>query len=1115
MLLDTLATRGAPVLALSALATLAFVPARTGAPAPRADVAPRPALAEPAMSPDRREIAFTSGGDLWVVPAAGGTATLLVSHPAHEARPLWSPDGTRLAFTSTRTGNGDVYVLTLATGALQRITFDDQGDQLDAWSRDGRWLYFSSTSRDIAGMNDVWRVAATGGTPQQVAADRYANEYWAQPSPSDAGTLAITARGLTSGQWWRRGHSHIDESEIWMVRDVAPGAAASGGAPRYAPVTHGGAKDMWPMWAADGRTLYFVRDTAGVQNVWTVGASGGTATRVTSFRDGRVLWPTMSYDGRTITFERDFRLWTLDVASKEVREVPVTLRGASATTGPEHVSLSQGFQEVAVAPDGRKVAFVARGEVFAASAKDGGDGERLTRTPGATEGQLAWLPDSRRLLYMSDRDGAWRLWMWDFATAKETQLTRGDASDAEPELSPDGKLVAFVRGGRELRVLDLATRQERVLARGVFDRWPFLTDGAMAWSPDGKWLAYWNTGTRLLSNVFVVPAAGGEPRQVSFLPNTNGGSLRWSPDGTYLLAVSGQRTEPGVVVRIDLQPRTPRFREDQFRELFRDPGSPRPNVPSPQPGTPSTPTPSRDTAATARTARVADSAARTTPARSAITIDFDGIRQRLTIVPVGVDVGNVTVSPDGKTMLMVASAAGQQNLYTWSLDELARETPVARQLTSTAGFKSSVQWSADSKEVWYLENGRIVAMPVESRQARPLAVNAELDVDFAAEKAAVFEGGWRVLDDWFYDEKFHGVDWTRVRDAYAPVAAGARTQDELRRVMNVMIGELNASHTGAGGPGFNPGVTTGRLGLRFDRAAYERDGRLVVTEIIPLSPAATSRAIEVGDRVASVDGQPVDARTNLDSLLTFRIGRRVVLGVARGGAGASGTREVAVRPANATTEKGLLYRGWVESRRAYVEKASGGRLGYVHMLDMGAPSLTQLQLDLDAMNMAREGVVIDVRNNNGGFVNAYALDIFTRRGYMSMQPRGAPRGNARTVLGQRSLELPTALVTNQHSLSDAEDFTEGYRALKLGPVIGEPTAGWIIYTSNITLLDGTSVRVPFTRITDQAGKDMELVPRPVDVPVKRPIGEWYSGRDAQLDAAVTELLGRLGKVAGR
>ena len=216
-----------------------------------------------------------------------------------------------------------------------------------------------------------------------------------------------------------------------------------------------------------------------------------------------------------------------------------------------------------------------------------------------------------------------------------------------------------------------------------------------------------------------------------------------------------------------------------------------------------------------------------------------------------------------------------------------------------------------------------------------------------------------------------------------------------------------------------------------------------------------------------------------------------------------------MRPVSTATEKGLLYRAWVESRRAYVTKASGGRLGYVHMIDMSDVALRQLYNDLDAENHEREGIVIDIRNNNGGFVNAYALDVFTRKSYLNMQSRGDPVTGARTALGQRSLERPTVLVTNQHSLSDAEDFSEGYRTMKLGQVVGEPTAGWIIYTSNQMLLDGTTVRLPGTRITGADGKDMELSPRPVDQLVVRPVGESYSGRDVQLDAAVKTLLAAL------
>jgi tricorn protease len=261
-----------------------------------------------------------------------------------------------------------------------------------------------------------------------------------------------------------------------------------------------------------------------------------------------------------------------------------------------------------------------------------------------------------------------------------------------------------------------------------------------------------------------------------------------------------------------------------------------------------------------------------------------------------------------------------------------------------------------------------------------------------------------------------------------------------------------------------------------------------------------------GDVLATVDGRSIDAPTNLDELLAYRTGKQTVLGLVTP---AGVRRSVTVLPVSGGTERGLLYRSWVESRRAYVEKASGGRLGYVHMADMGDASLRQLYVDLDAEQHAREGVVVDVRNNNGGFVNAYALDVLTRRPYLSMQGRDQERTSARSQLGQRSLELPTVLVTNQHSLSDAEDFTEGYRAMKLGRVVGEPTSGWIIFTSNRTLLDGTTVRLPSTRITGADGKDMEMNPRPVDLLVVRPVGESYSGRDTQLDAAVRDLLATL------
>lgn len=268
---------------------------------------------------------------------------------------------------------------------------------------------------------------------------------------------------------------------------------------------------------------------------------------------------------------------------------------------------------------------------------------------------------------------------------------------------------------------------------------------------------------------------------------------------------------------------------------------------------------------------------------------------------------------------------------------------------------------------------------------------------------------------------------------------------------------------------------------------------------------AVAGKVRIGDYLVAVDGTPLGKGTNLDALLDHKVGKRVALTVA-GAADGKDTRDVAVRPVTQTVEKGLLYREWVEANRANVNKASGGRLGYVHMIDMGAPALAQLHVDLDADNHSRDGVVVDVRNNNGGFVNVYAIDVLARRGYLTMTQRGLPSTPARPVLGQRALESPTILVTNQHSLSDAEDFTEGYRALGLGKVVGEPTAGWIIYTWSVRLIDGSSFRLPRTRITAADGTPMEMHPRPVDIAVTRPIGEGLSGKDSQLDAAVTALL---------
>jgi Tol biopolymer transport system component len=1092
--------------------------------AQRGSVAPLPSFGEPGISPDGSTIAFVSGGDIWEAPGRGGDARLLVSHPATESRPLFSPDGRRLAFTSTRSGNGDVYVLTLARGEVSRLTFDDANELVSGWSADSKSIYFQSTSHEISGVLDVYRVPADGGTPMPVAADRYTTEYFGVPSPS-GDSVAITARANAGSQWWRKGHSHLDESEIWVVRDA-----------KYQQVTNGGAKDAWPMWSPgndDGKTLYFMSDRSGAQNIWGATVPSATVPRavlgaavqgampgakaITTFKDGRVLWPSISKDGKTIAFERDFGIWTVDTGTNQAREVPIVLRGAPAAAAVEHRTFTDQIQELALSPDGKKIAFAVHGDIFSASAKDGGDAARVTSTAGE-EGELAWAPDSRRLAYMSDRDGTHHLFLYDFGTDRETQLTSGRGRDDMPRFSPDGKWLAFQRDSRELRVIDLTApaappgdNAEKLIATGVFDTPPFFDPRDIAWSPDSRFIAYVSAGAKTFTNVHVAPVAAGSARPISFLANTNAGSLSWSPDGTYLTLATAQRTEPGDVIRIDLIPRTPRFREDQFRDLFKDE---QPKT-TPEPARPATPEPSTTTPPAPSVPPAPTSAAggRARPTE----IVFDDIRRRASSLPTGVDVSRQEISPDGKWLLLTASAAGQQNLYVYSIDELSKEPAVARQLTSTPGQKRSAHFTPDSKEVYYLDRGRVFNVTLERREPKAIAVTAELDVDFSREKLQAFHQAWTYLRDQFFDEKMNGVDWNAVRTTYEPRVAGARTPDEMRRIVSMMLGELNASHMGISAPPQGTQTTLGRLAVDFDRAEYDASGRLKVAAVVALGPAAIA-GVKAGDYILQVEGRTIGPRQNLDELLDHTIGKRIALGisasaagVADRGAGASGVDNVViVKPVDQQTEKGLRYRQWVEQKREYVAKVSGGRLGYVHMFDMSANSLSQLHVDLDAENHGKDGVVIDVRNNNGGFVNVYAIDVFSRRGYFNMLSRGFPQVSSRTSLGQRALELPTILVTNQHSLSDAEDFTEGYRTLKLGKVVGEPTAGWIIYTGSITLIDGSVLRMPGTKIFASDGTPMEMHPRPVDVPVKRPVGESYSGKDVQLDTAVAELLKQIG-----
>ncbi|TAN21058.1 MAG: PDZ domain-containing protein [Acidobacteria bacterium] len=1039
-------------------------------------------MTQPALSPDGTQIAFASGGAIWTVAARGGNARILISSAATESRPLYSPDGRWIAFESTRTGNGDLYLFNRTTNELRRLTWDDSLDRLDGWSRDSQWVYFSSASHNISGMNDIYRVRISGGTPLPVSMERYVSEYDAAVAPG--GSLAVVTRGeMGLSQWWRDGHAHIDNTQIWRATPAVQEGQQTG----YQLLLHsGGAKNIWPMWSATGRTLYFMSDRSGVENLWELpdvpatGAPAAAPRELTHFNDGRLLWPSIDAFGRTIVFERNFRIWELDLRHDRAEAVKIQLLGAPPVPAIQHKNFSK-VSDLAVSPDGKKLAFLVHGEVFVDMAEDGGPALPITRN-GKLQFDLVWAPNSEHLAYVSDRSGTDHIYQYDFLTHQEKQLTNGDQEEFNIHYAPDGKAIAFDCGETQIVKLALATGKETLLAAGYFNRLPpLVNNGIMTWSPDSQYLAFLDRADGLFPEAYVVPAGGGKARQVSFVANTNSGALAWSPNGRFLLYQTSQRTQPSRIARVDLTPELPLFRENLFQDLFttKPVGHPR-SAASDQPAA--------------------------TPA-----IDYSDIAERVQLLPM-LNARSPRVSPDGKWLAYIGAEGATDNLYVVPLDRktlLLTKPKAPKQLTSTSGAKADLQFTADSKTLYYLDGGHIHRVAVTGGSGHEVNVTAELDINFSREKEEMFAQVWRYLRDDYQNPKMNGVDWKAVQTEFAPQVAAAATPDSLRWLLSEMIGRLNSSHSGIHPPRGEEQPATGHIGLFFDRVQYETQGKLCVSDVVPQGPAALA-GVDAGDCLTAVDGTAISGSVNLDELLHNTVGKKLTLDLTDSQAKA---RTVILKPVNARAGGQLLYRAWIAHNRALVDRLSGGRLGYIHMAAMGADSLDQLYLDLNSTQFGKAGVVIDVRNNNGGFVNAYALDILTRQHYLTMIPRGFPKAQAREMLGQRALEKPTILVTNQNTLSDGEDFTEGYEAMHLGKVIGLPTAGWIIYTGAGQLVDGSTLRLPMITVLDTNGKPMELHPRPVNVEVHNPLGAWQSGEDPQLAAAVKVLLAQIGGVA--
>lgn len=1103
----------------------------------------KPYFRTPALSPDGRSVVFTYAYDIWMADIAGGRAERLTAHPASHYGPRFSPDGTWLACSSTRTGSGDIYLLPLEDGEVRRLTYHSRYCHVEDWSGDGQTIFFTSDrgQQDTA----LYCVPVAGGTPALVYAEPYETLAHATIAPDGRGLAFNIVRSV----WWRRGPNPFAPSDIWLgtTELLHPDQDAEAALPRKliggsTPHPYIG-MNRWPLWTPDGAGLYFVSDRDGNENIWYRSLHDDTLRQITHFTAGRLLWPAIARQANILVFERDGQIWRLDPASGASEPISIRVRADTRQTPVYVENRSRGFSEFRLSPDGKKVAFAVRGEIFADFAdketnkeQRQGPSFRISNT-SAREEQVGWTPDSQSLIYVSDRHGEQELYRYDFLARTETRLTDDPSPKSAPTCSPDGTWVAYIRGNNDIYLLNLKTGECCPFAQGCF-----VWNRALAWSPDSRWLAYISHDARFFSNVYVQRIDESSSRQITFLSNIAGENLLWSPDGKFLLFTSGQYRMESQIVRVDLRPIVPLFREAEFDRLFeekrdkrkgkgnreeepehkehrtppRDAGNGNGEVvtqpqldhteekePGPEKNAATVAPPAPDQPAEAEAEEKSDK-----PAQQ-VEIVFAGIERRLRfLTPIQMDAAAQCISHDSRDLLFLARVAGKTNVWSLPLDE-PRHEQGPRQLIASGTGKRQIQFAPDGKTFLYLDDGQITIRKFPNgNDPITLQVRGDLTVDFHEEKCQVFGEAWRLLRDTFYDATFHGQDWYALRERFLPFVQGAQTHGEVLTIINMMIGELRASHTGVfwhGGWWGNDGYT----GLVFDPIELRQHGLLRIKAIVPDSPVALlDEPPQPGEYLVAVDGVPITPHTSLDHLLQRTIGRRVRLRLAPHPASTEG-RDMAVRPIDGEHYGYLRYRAWVSANKSYVHQVSNSRLGYVHVEEMSYASYQQFLIDLDAEVHSREGVILDIRYNSGGHISTFILDVLTRRNVLRTSFRDYLLTGPYHASGNRTLDKPTVLVTNEGAASDAEIFTELYRRLGLGKVVGKPTGGRVIGTVNWGLLNGSYVRLPTYAYHTPEGENLEGTGRLVDVDVERPMGEWIIGRDRQLDAAVATLLADL------
>jgi len=1054
-------------------------------------------------------IAFTYLADIWTADEDGKNIKRITANKARDVYPRFSPDGKWIAFSSDRNGNFDVFIVPSEGGAAKQLTFHSADDTVLGWTPDSRSVLFGSSRGDDF-MGKLYTISIDGGMERNAGADMGVNACY---SP-DGKKLAINRKGQV---YWRKYYRGAMNTDV-TVMDIA--------AKKFTDLTADfDGIDSWPMWSTDG-FIYFVSDREGngLTNIWRIPEAGGKADRVTSFKTGDVRFPAISADGKVIVFEHDFGLWKLDVPSK--RTAPLKLDIAAETQ--ENLAEVRDFNSQAddydVAPSGRRIVVSIHGEIFTAPTEEG-DLRQITDSP-ARDKEALYSPDGKSIAFISDRSGREEIYVIAADGIGEPQkITDFDTLKFSLAWSPNSKEIAFTGSDSKLRKYSVDSKQTVELSSSKYGN-----IGAPVWSPDGKWIAFSKPDYVRTSDIYLVPSAGGEEHKVTF-DSFNEGNPQFTHDGKKLFFV---RTDAGLGGG---DQRSSQIYSVALEREDRDPADPEDR---PEGGD------LQDQSNEAVTRRVAG-LQRNAPPKD-VNIDWAGLKRRTSqVTRMPFAVFDYAIGADNRTIVFVTTEpAGVRNIpVIYSIQEdgrrltriLAGEPPAAEGggggrggFGGFGGGINNLNISRDGRTLFFKEGSSVYTVALApaagagapgagaaaasgGRESARRRINftARVKVDKSTEWAEMFDDAWRTMKYRFYDAAMHGKDWDAMRAKYQPLVEFVGDRQELLNIVNEMIGELNASHTGAAPPPRGReggGVTTAHLGVELE--ADDAAGRYKVTHVYEEGPADKDWVkVSNGDYLIAINGKPVKAGDNYWEMLNHRLNRKVEV-TFNNKPSEDGAWKSRIEPVTGQAYSQLRYERWVKDRRALVDKLSNGRIGYLHIQSMNQPSLRRFEKELRE-NHNKEAVIIDERWNGGGNIEQELLAILVQREYQIWQPRGT-EATGRPFAGFFG---PKVVVQNWRSASNSEMFPAGFRALGLGKVIGTPTMGAVIGTGSYSLIDGSTVRTPGVGVylADKNRTNMENYGVKPDIFVENSPEDNLAGRDRQIETAVQELLKEIGSRA--